>query len=173
MKILFKKDGKYFGGDGQEATDVEVSEFLASLEPTETSSAVEELTAGLAAGVSEELENAKDDLEVLIYATGKDDFSSAFIAIEDLRKNLETQDRYILDLITISGADSQETAKIAIAKSIGELKQTKVELEKAKADTKVLEDFITELQEAAKVATPADIKAVLEAKAETAKAKKA
>jgi hypothetical protein len=55
-----------------------------------------------------------------------------------------------------------------------ELEQTKVELEKAKADTKVLEDFITELQETAKVATPADIKAVLEAKVtETAKAKKA
>jgi hypothetical protein len=182
-------------------------------------SPVEALTAGLAAGVSEELEKTKETLKViakekqqlvnyitdLIVATNTQTAEEAWIAfsialtkannLDKVANKLENQDGYILDLITMSGANNQETAKVAIATAISQAKKLpeleqvfttaanastveisslKETLEKAKADTKVLKDFITELQETAKVATPADIKAVLEAKSsETAKAKKA
>jgi hypothetical protein len=171
--VFFKRGNDFLKPDGSQASDVEVLDFLASLEAkTEQPSAAEALTAGLATGVNEELEDAKEDLGFLIAATGMDNFSSALNAIGDLRKNLEKQDGYILDLITMSGADSQETAKVAIAKTFNEFETTKAELNQAKADIGVLEGFITELQEAAKVGTPADIKAVLEAKvAEATKAK--
>ena len=154
--VLFKRGNDFVKPDGSQASDVEVLDFLASLETKP--SAVEAITAGLAVGVSEELENAKEDLETLIRATGMTDYSSALNAIGGL--------------ITMSGADSQEAAKVTIAKTLNELEATTAELNQAKADIGVLEGFITELQEAAKVTTPAEIKAVLEAKiAEATKAK--
>ena len=126
--VLFKRGNDFVKPDGTVASDVEVLDFLESLETeTELSSAVEALTAGLAAGVSEELENTKEDLEntkedleALILATGGTDYLSALNAIKDTRKNLERQDGYILDLITMTGAEDQDSAKLAFGKAVAE-----------------------------------------------------
>ena len=148
--VLFKRGNDFVKPDGTVASDVEVLDFLESLETeTELSSAVEALTAGLAAGVSEELENTKEDLDALITATGAVGFTSALEVIEDLRKNLETQDGYILDLITISGADSQEAAKVVIAESIakaGYVQELDQQLNDSIAQALSLQSQIEELE---------------------------